>query len=216
MIHDTQRKLLSYARENSLDGKTLRGIGEAVGETHPQNIKHHLEQLITKGFLQRDENGNINVVESDYSHIPEPDTELRSIPILGRASCGPARTIASQDVEGYLRVSPRLLPTGHNVFAVIAVGNSMNKAMIKNSSIDEGDYVIVDPDTAAESGDYVLSVIDGLANVKKFHRDEEQHQIVLYSQSTTEHAPIVIDPSEADYFLNGKVIRVIKPPKAFA
>jgi len=213
MIHDIQRKLLSYARENSLDGKTLRELGEAVGETHPQKVKHHLEQLIAKGHLQRDETGSITVVETDYSNNnPALYNSLISIPIRGAANCGPAQAIVSDEVEGYLRISPRLVSQGHRVFALRAIGSSMNRAAIKGSPINEGDYVLVDQDEQVKDGDYVLSIIDGLANIKRLGIDLQQQQFVLFSESSTQRAPIVIDPEDRDYYINGKVIRVIKAP----
>ena len=58
--------------------------------------------------------------------------------------------------------------------AIQADGFSMNQAKIGKSkrNIEPGDYAIVDGDVKApEDGQYVLSVIDGLANIKKFHLD---------------------------------------------
>ena len=34
-----------------IDGMTLREIGRKVGESSPQKIKHHLNQLVKYGFL---------------------------------------------------------------------------------------------------------------------------------------------------------------------
>jgi len=88
----------------------------------------------------------------------------------------------------------------------------MNRAAIKGSPINEGDYVLVDQDEQVKDGDYVLSIIDGLANIKRLGIDLQQQQFVLFSESSTQRAPIVIDPEDRDYYINGKVIRVIKAP----
>jgi hypothetical protein len=36
---------------------TLGAIGRIVGVGHPQLVKHHLERLLSCGFLLKDENG---------------------------------------------------------------------------------------------------------------------------------------------------------------
>ncbi|HZT34945.1 MAG TPA: hypothetical protein VFA15_03425, partial [Nitrososphaera sp.] len=58
----------------------------------------------------------------------------------------------------------------------------------------------------------VLSVIDKMANIKRYHFDKENNQIVLMSESTQSFPPIHIHPDD-DYSINGKVIKVIKKPK---
>lgn len=208
-MHLTQRRILEHARYNSLSSKTLREIGEAIGESHPQKVKHHLEQLIKNGFLERKGNGGLFVVGGDL--VVNTETTLLPVPILGAGNCGPALMMAEENIEGYLKVSSKLLPSNHRVFALKAVGNSMNMARVKGTNISDGDYVLVDPeDTSAGSGDYVLSVIDGLANIKKLYIDKNQQLISLLSESTHNIPPIVLDPEEANYFLNGKIVRVIK------
>lgn len=51
-MHQIQEKLLRVANDKDISGLTLREIGDLVGETSPQRIKHHLEQLETKGFME--------------------------------------------------------------------------------------------------------------------------------------------------------------------
>jgi repressor LexA len=89
----------------------------------------------------------------------------------------------------------------------------MNKAQIDGKKIGDGDYIIVDSeDREPKNGDVVLSVINGMANVKKFFRDRGNRQIVLVSESTHEFPPIYLHEKD-DYILNGKVIQVVKKPQ---
>jgi phage repressor protein C with HTH and peptisase S24 domain len=61
------------------------------------------------------------------------------------------------------------------------------------------------------NGDYVVSSIGGLANIKKYLRDEKNKLIRLLSESTQQLPPIVIDPNDVDsYHIHGRVISVIK------
>jgi SOS-response transcriptional repressor LexA len=101
------------------------------------------------------------------------------------------------------------------MFALIASGNSMNQADIDGEAIEDGDYVIIDREhKSVSNGDYILSVIDGSANIKKFHRDEAHESIVLLSESTEKYEPIYIHEDDfSSYFINGRVIKVIKKPK---
>jgi repressor LexA len=79
--------------------------------------------------------------------------------------------------------------------------------------IEDGDYLIIDSDyRTPRNGDVVLSVIDDMANIKKYVFDEENNQIVLVSQSTKDIPPIYIHEDDS-FMINGKVIQVIKKPK---
>jgi repressor LexA len=188
----------------------LREIGDLAGEKHPQKIKHHLQQLEQKNLIEFDrEAGIIKRVRPDT----EPGTIFVLIPILGSANCGPATFYADENIQGYMKVSSKLVGQKSGLFAVRAVGNSMNKASIKGNNIEEGDYVIIDKQCISpQDRDYVLSVIDGICNIKRFFKDDRNEQIILLSESTQEIPPIVIHPEETNYIVNGKVIYVIKRP----
>lgn len=89
----------------------------------------------------------------------------------------------------------------------------MNRTEVHGRNIDDGDFLVINSrDTQPRDGDIVLSVIDGMANIKKFYKDTANKQIVLMSESTQDFPPICIDEHD-DYFINGKVVQVIKKPK---
>src|SRR6266576_2395355 len=57
--------------------------------------------------------------------------------------------------------------------------NSMNRATIDNKRIEDGDFVIIDAAVRSpKDGDIVLSVIDRMANIKEFHKDKINEQLV--------------------------------------
>mgnify|MGYP001615933644 FL=1 len=143
------------------------------------------------------------------------NSKLISVPILGSANCGPATIYAEQNIEGYLKISGKLLSRKKNIFAIKASGYSMNKANINGERIEDGDYVIVDPKYQNfKNGDYVLSAIDGVANIKRYFNDKENKRIILLSESSASFSPIFIHYDDLDgYLINGKVIQVIKKPK---
>jgi SOS-response transcriptional repressor LexA len=133
-----------------------------------------------------------------------------SIPILGSANCGPATIYADENIEGFLKISKKFLPKHKGIFAIKAQGNSLNRSSINGKNIEHGDYVIIDSgQTSAKDGDYVLSIIDNMANIKKFRIDHKNGRIALVSESTQSINPIFIH-TEDEFRINGKVLDVIK------
>jgi len=217
-MHIIQEKLLKLAQEKNLGQLTLREIANSIDESvsSPQKIKHHLNQLEKKGLIRVDKiKGVIEKTQPGWAKGFLGKTRLLSIPIIGSADCGPANTLAEANIEGYLRVSSALIGhhTNHNLFALKASGPSMNRVNINDKSIEDGDYLIIDSEYKTPvNNDVVLSIIDGMANVKKYYFDKENNQIVLMSKSTQDFPPIYIHPGD-NYKINGKVIQVIKKPK---
>ena len=209
-MHNIQEKLLQVMQNKNLNGMTLREIGEMIGEKFPQKVKHHLDQLQKRGLVKIDKTKK-TIMKSIGGAIK--NTQLISIPIVGAANCGPATIFANENIEGYLKISKTILRKFKNIFAIRAQGLSMNRAMVGGNTIEDGDYLLVDSDqTSPSSGDIVLSVIDDMANIKKYVWDEANNQIVLVSESTKDIPPIYIHEDDS-FMINGKVIQVIKKPK---
>lgn len=213
-MHVLQKELLGLARQGKLSGKSLRDITKLVGEKYPQKIKHHLLKLQQKGFLIYDiQNRRVTMREN----APAKDTNLISIPILGTANAGPALSYTDGNIEGYLKISKKLLSShSDKLSAIRATGNSMNRAQIGRDklNVEEGDYVLIDSSNPKPNdGEYVVSTIGGLANIKKYIVDEQNKAIALVSQSTQNYPPILLHNDDLDdYVYNGTVVQVIKNP----
>ena len=209
-MHSIQEKLLKILDQKNLTNMTLRDIGELIKEPLPQKVKHHLEQLEKKGFVSYDRKTKTISRAKLKSKQLSP---FVSIPIVGAANCGPATIFANENIEGYLKISKNILHKCKNIFALKAQGLSMNRASINGMNIEDGDYIIIDSDyRTPRNGDVVLSVIDDMANIKKYVFDEDNNQIVLVSQSTKDIPPIYVHEDDS-FMVNGKVIQVIKKPK---
>lgn len=209
-MHDTRKKILQIAKREDIGTYGLRKLGEKIGVDHPQKVKWHLNKLINDGHLVRTATGSIAL-----SSPQNLSGKMLRVPILGMANCGEPLSVADDTHHGNLTLSPSLI--GHtrkanHCFAVQATGDSMNKASIDGKTIDDGDYAIVDSSIKVPStGQYVVSSIEGLANIKKYIRDEENHVIALVSESTKPRPPIIIDPNDTDsYHVHGIVVGVIK------
>jgi len=216
-MHVIQQKLLELAKTQNLADLTLRKMGELIGEPNsPQKIKHHLNRLLENELLVSTNNGKeIQAASSGLFN----NSKMISLPIYGSANCGSASIFAEQNLIGYLNISRGVLDQSvvnklDKLFVLKAVGNSMNRANIKNKRIEDGDYVIVEKNILSPtSGDYVVSSIVGKANIKKFYRDEENKQIVLSSESTYDFPPIYLCEDDLDeYWVCGRVVQVLKKP----
>lgn len=193
---------------------SLKEIGKHIGVTSPATVHQHLATLQSKGFLQREKNQPRSMtvqvpesIESPYSNTVGMDSI--SVPIVGSANCGPVDIFAEENVEGYLKVSKSILNRRDGIFVLRASGDSMNKANFFGKTIEDGDFVIIDSlDRNAKDGEYVLSIIDGCANLKKFCVDKSG-QKMLMSESTKDYKPIFLH-EEDDFMINGKIISVIK------
>lgn len=216
-MHKIQQQILEVAQEKNLGQHTLREIGSFIGESSPQKIKHHLLQLQAKGLIKIDKvKGLIKKTKQEWE-IMSGNAKILSIPILGAGNAGPATIFAETNIEGFLKISSSLLAAPkkevHRLFALKVVGHSMNRAKIKDKYIEDGDYVVVDADDKeVKNNDIVLSIIDGMANIKKFFIDRENQQVVLMSVSTKEFPPIYLHAAD-NFMISGKVVQVIKKPR---
>lgn len=207
-MHTVQKALFELARTRDLGKMKLREMAAILNVDLPQTIKYHLEQLIKTGLLARELSGSIRVVDPNYEVAG-----LVQIPILGDANCGEALIEAEDDIRGFLPVAPSILPTRKydDIFAVQAVGNSMNAADIKGQKIDPGDFVIAQKQGFYDDGDYIVATLEGRANVKRLYRTN--NYLVLKSESYSPQLPIYIGEDDINKFaVHGKVISVLKHP----
>lgn len=206
-MHIIQLKLLELSKRKNIFSMGPREIGREIGVSHPQKVKHHLGQLKKKGLLGHKEPYSVTKLRKDLN---KQVVDLVDIPILGSANCGIATIIAEEPLEGFLKISAKLLGSSkpEKLFALIASGNSLNKANIDGENIEDGDYLIVDTNYKnMRNGEYIVSIIDGCANVKKIRVEDDK--IILLSESTNNIPPIYVHPDDS-YLINGVVTKVIK------
>ena len=163
----------------------------------------YLNELEDKGYIERSS-------EDRGITLKEVTTEsFLDVPVFGMANAGAATMFADQYVEGYLKVSKRIV-RDRNVFAIQISGTSMNKAKVNHKTIQSGDFILVDSTSKAyNNGDKVLVVIDGLATVKTFRTVDGKNIVLLPESTEKKHRPIFLT-EEDDFVINGKVIDVLK------
>jgi repressor LexA len=213
-VHDIQIEILNLlrSRKGIFANFSFRSLGEILRVDHAQQIKHHLLQLEKRGLVTIDKTSKILKLTAPGR---TQGSALITVPIIGAANCGQATLFAQENIEGTLKLSKRLIFNKEkNVFAIRAVGSSMNRANIGGHSIDDGDYVIVDGSRFnPQNNEYVLAVIDDFGVIKRFIKGKKRDEVELVSESTEEHPPIHIHADDQRLIIHGKVIYIIKKPK---
>src|SRR3989344_2665199 len=216
MITKKQKGVLDFLNNHAKDkgyAPSLDEIRQHFNLVSVSTAHYYVDRLEKEGYLKKESNQPRSIsIEKD--RIVKPNISKRiesiSIPVLGSANAGPAVLFAEENVEGYLKVPTTLINKRDSVFALRVEGDSMNKSKIEGKNLSEGDFVLIDSEyNNPRNGDYVLSVIDGCANLKKFERNKTG-EVMLISESTNpKYKPIYIS-SEDNFMINGKIVNVIK------
>jgi len=215
-MNPIQAALLNLSKHQNLGSMSLRQIAKLIGvENKPQIVKHHLLQLKKAGLIQINlDKGVIKPINRGFN-LGAVKSLFYSLPIVGAANCGPATIFADEQIEGYLKVSTKMLPRRKkDLYVLIADGSSMNLAEVrKDVTIENGDFVVVDSTyKSPKNGDIIVAVIDGMGTIKRFKEDKKNDRIVLESESTENFTPIFVH-KEDDFLISGKVVDVIKKHK---
>lgn len=164
----------------------------------------YLNELEDKGYIERtseDRGIKLKGVTQD---------SFLDVPVFGMANAGAATMFADQYIEGYLKVSKRIVRDSRNVFAIQVSGTSMNKARVNGKTIQSGDFILVDSTWKHyNNGDRVLVVINGMATVKTYRTVDGKNIVLLPESTDQKHKPIFLT-EEDDFVINGKVIDVLK------
>jgi len=205
--------IVDFQKENSYS-PSLAEIASFFDVSIP-TIHQHITYLQQKNLVAVKKNKKRSIDVRENMNVSYSTKNIKfdsfTIPILGAANAGPATLFADENVEGYLKVTRSELNRKDGMFALRVEGDSMNQAKIDGKYLEEGDFVLIDSENKnPRNGDYVLSILDDCANLKKFKRDSRTQDIMLISESTNpKHKPIYIS-SEDNFMVNGKIVNVIK------
>jgi repressor LexA len=188
---------------------TLREIGLELGIASTNGVRDHLQALIEKGYIRRDERSarGIQVLRGGAGGAPGAGGAgargVRQVPLLGRVAAGEP-VLAEQNVEGYLALDRDLLRDGE-VFALRVQGDSM-----RDAGILDGDYVFVRQQRTAQPRDIVVALLDEETTVKRYVPDGDE---VRLEAENPQFAPIVVRRGDARLAILGKVAAVLRTIK---
>lgn len=183
-LTERQRQILDFISQRIQEQgypPTIREIGEEMGIRSTNGVNDHLKALERKGFLVREglKSRALRPVMEPADGAPEEgpaepnkvvativptDSELVSIPVLGRVAAG-SPILADEHVETTVQIDSFFLGNrkADKVFALRVSGESMIEA-----GIFDGDYIFVRKQIEARPGDIVVAMIDGEATVKRY------------------------------------------------
>jgi repressor LexA len=194
---DQQRaeRILDYIRE-TIDERgyppSVREIAEAVGLASTSAVHHHLTKLEKDGRLQKEATRS-RALTLPGSH----GAKVVNAPIVGEIAAG-------QPIEAYedrteTMALPAELAPKHDTFVLRVRGKSMIE-----DHIDNGDYVVIQPQDTARDGEIVVAILDdNTATLKRFYKERDR---VRLQPANSEMEPIYA----RDVKIQGKVIGVIR------
>jgi len=187
-----RQQILEYIRRTIAERgypPTVREIGRAVGLRSTSTVHFHLRALERDGYIERTPflTRALRPVEDVEEGKQRP---VRYVPVVGRVAAG-TPVLAEENIEDIFPLPEDLLPSGE-VFLLRVRGDSMI-----GDDIHDRDYVIVQRQDTADSGQIVVALIDEEATVKR---------IIIHPDQ------IELRPSNPDYesiFLPPWQVRVI-------
>jgi repressor LexA len=188
---------------------SVREIADAVGLASTSAVHHHLIALEKDGLLERGTHASraLRVMPSQQSR-PAPagkvtpfrmrvERDTLRLPVMGEIAAG-------QPIEAYADTAetldvPASLEAREDAYVLRVRGKSMIDALI-----DDGDFVIVQPQATARDGDIVVALLeDNGVTLKRFFREKDR---IRLQPANAEMEPIYA----TDVQIQGKVIGVIR------
>lgn len=186
--------LLKFTAEHGYP-PSVREIAAAVGLKSPSTVHFHLKALEEAGAINRG-TGKTRAITAVQSRVPEEeDPRTNRVPVLGNVAAG-APILAEECVEDYLTFDTEGRSGEH--FALRIRGDSMLGA-----GILPGDFVVVQRQPVARSGEIVIALLGDEATCKRLSK--RGGRIWLLPENP-DYEPI--DGTECQIL--GKVIAVVR------
>ena len=158
----------------------------------PSTVHQHIEALIDKGYLNKNEN-------SRGVEIKKSIDDFVSIPLAGTITAGqPIEAIEEKETIAVPKIN---LPLGKEIFALKVIGDSMIQ-----ENINDGDIVLVKRQSNADNGDRIIALIDNYeATLKKLYIENNK---IRLQPANAKYKPIFLEPENLT--IQGVVIDIIK------
>lgn len=166
-LYKRQRQIVDflsqYTQKNGFS-PTLQEIADAIGVSSLATIHEHLEALVKKGIIKKNQRGvrAIKIVDERFAN---DDTGIQ-LPILGFIAAG--KPIEPHtDPNASFTVSPGMVSTKRRSYVLQVRGDSMI-----DDGILDGDYVVVEETEDAHNGEIVVAMLEnGMATLKRFFKE---------------------------------------------
>ena len=177
---------------------TYQEIADALGITSKQGVVRHLEALIRKGYLTKDDTTarSLRIVAPEYQ--PSTSTEMVGLPLVGRVAAG-FPILAEENIEETVAVPRRLIKREGRYFVLRVQGDSM-----VNAGILDGDLVVVHSTPTAPPGSIVVALVGGEVTVKRLVQEGNQRYLRAENPAYPDIVP------EEEWQIQGRVVALIR------
>ena len=173
---------------------TLEEIGVHFKLSSLATVHKHLSNLEEKGLIRRTWNHS-RAIEL----VPQrKEARAVEVPLLGRVAAG--RPIEALEQNDSIAL-PEELIRRDNTYVLRVAGDSM-----VDDGIWDGDYIVVEERSTAESGETVIAMIGGEATVKRFYR--EKGGKIRLQPANEKINPIIVRASDLE--VRGVVVAVMR------
>lgn len=197
-ISNKQKEILEYLKSQIINKgypPAVREICEAVKLKSTSSVHSHLETLEKNGYIRRDPSKPraIEIIDDEFNLTRR---ELVNVPVVGTITAGQP-ILAVENIETYFPIPSEYMPN-EDTFMLKVKGDSMINAGIYN-----GDKILVQKQSHAKNGDYVVALIGDEVTVKTFYKENGYYR--LQPENDTME-PIIVP----DLNIQGKVIGLFR------
>lgn len=191
-----EEELLNFIRNHQEEfgyPPTVREMCRAIKVSSTSTISYYLNKLENNGSIKKSPNKNraLEIVGETINF-----SDYVKIPMVGKITAGEP-ILAVENTEEYFLASPSLF-RGDGLFILTVSGESMI-----NAGIFDGDKIVIRQQSSAENGEIVAALIDGMATVKRFYKEDGCYRLQPENDAM---GPIYTDHVE----ILGKVIGLIR------
>ena len=178
---------------------TIREIGEHVGLASPATVANHIEILKKAGYIVSNPQQPRTLTVRLDAEAPSNIQSIRQIPFVGDVAAG-VGVIADETTNEVMSIPEQFAGRGES-FVLQVRGESMI-----NAGILPGDFLVVQRQATANTGEIVVAGIPGdEATVKRYF--PQGSQIILKPENDSME-PMEFQAQEVTVF--GKVISVLR------
>jgi len=184
-ISAKQKEILEFIKSKIINKgypPSVREICEAVKLKSTSSVHSHLETLEKNGFIRRDPSKPraIEIIDDEFNLTRR---ELVNVPIVGTITAGQP-ILAVENVDSYFPIPSEFMPNSET-FMLKVKGDSMI-----NAGIFDQDKILIQKQSHAKNGDYVVALLDDEVTVKTFYK--ENGYIRLQPENDAME-PIIVD-----------------------
>lgn len=198
-----QKEVLDYVSQFiELHGyaPSYREIAEAFKLGSVATIAEHIDTLVQKGLLQKNDNAARSITLVQPKDEEFDSEHAIGLPILGLIAAGqPIETI--QGHTETLEVPPFMVGRRHSYVLQVK-----GQSMIEDGILD-GDYVVIQEKSTPSNGEVVVALVNGSEATLKRYYKEKDHIRLQPANSSME--PIIV-PKNTPIEIQGVVIGVIR------